>query len=658
MAVSAPSSTTSDVNVTSTPAVASTADTTVTADRFLKLLVAQMQNQDPLNPMDNAEVTSQMAQINTVTGIDKLNTTVQGLSSQFMQMQAVQGASLVGRDVIVPGNKLSIDETAAVGQGGFELTGPADAVKVDILSPSGAVVQTLNLGAAGAGVHSFDWPSGTATAASGLTFRVSATSGGVATTATALMRDRVDAVSTSGTTFNLELAELGHRAVQRGQGLQLAPRPAVSGRAFRKSIAMGFQQGLSGLNASSKSLEVIGNNIANANTVGAKSARAEFADVYANALGGSANNVGIGVSVAAVAQQFTQGTITATDNPLDVAINGNGFFEVKSPAGAVSYTRNGQFKADSDGFIVNDQGQQLMGYPADATGTIIPGAAGPLQMPTGGITPAVTTTIGMEMNLDSRLGVTLPSAGAPIDFADPSTYNNATSQTVYDAKGQDGGADLLLPEGEHRHLERLRRRQRHANHDLGRQPGGLDHDHVPEQRRRADRARGHGRDRHSLGHQRRRRDHGADHRRRPRRLRVPRSTARSSASPTLAQDGYAAGQLIGVSVRCQRHRHRDAIRTARPSRPASSSSPPSATRRDSSRSAATAGAQTARRASPVVGPPGAGNLGVLQAGAVEESNVDLTAELVNMITAQRAYQANAQTIKTEDQILQTIVNLR
>ncbi len=209
MGVSATTSTTNDVTVTSQAAAPSADDSKITADRFLKLLVAQMKNQDPLNPMDNAQVTSQMAQINTVTGIDKLNTTVQGLSSQFMQLQAVQGASLVGRDVIVPGNKLSIDETAAVGQGGFELTGAADAVKVEILSPSGAVVQTLNLGAEGAGVHSFNWPSGTATSASGLTFRVSATSGGVATTATALMRDRVDAISTTGTTFNLELESSG-----------------------------------------------------------------------------------------------------------------------------------------------------------------------------------------------------------------------------------------------------------------------------------------------------------------------------------------------------------------------------------------------------------------------------------------------------------------
>src|SRR5450755_2840053 len=125
---------------------------------------------------------------------------------------------------------------------------------------------------------------------------------------------------------------------------------------------MGFQQGLSGLNASSKSLEIIGNNIANANTYGAKSSRAEFADIYANTLAGSQNSVGIGVSVAAVAQQFNQGTITATDNPLDLAINGNGFFEVSDAKGGVSYTRNGQFKVDRTGFIVNNQSQKLMGY--------------------------------------------------------------------------------------------------------------------------------------------------------------------------------------------------------------------------------------------------------------------------------------------------------
>ena len=177
------------------------------ADRFLKLLVAQMQNQDPLNPMDNAQVTSQMAQINTVTGIEKLNTTIEGLSSQFTQLQAMQGATLVGRDVIVPGNVIDID--AGVGQGGFELTSAADAVKVEILSPSGQVVDTMNLGAQSAGMHSFDWNAGSATNDSGLRFRVTSTLGATNTTATALMRDRVDAVSTTGTGFNLELALAG-----------------------------------------------------------------------------------------------------------------------------------------------------------------------------------------------------------------------------------------------------------------------------------------------------------------------------------------------------------------------------------------------------------------------------------------------------------------
>ena len=208
MAVAA-TSTTSDVNVASSPASSAAADATMTSDRFLQLLVAQMKNQDPLNPMDNAQVTSQMAQINTVTGIDKLNTTVAGLSAQFMQMQAMQGASLVGHDVIVPGNKLDIDATTAVGQGGFEIQTPADAVKVEILAPSGAVVHTLNLGAQGAGMDSFDWPAGTATDSSGLTFRVTATTGGVAIASTALMRDRVDAVTTNGNSFNLELEKSG-----------------------------------------------------------------------------------------------------------------------------------------------------------------------------------------------------------------------------------------------------------------------------------------------------------------------------------------------------------------------------------------------------------------------------------------------------------------
>jgi flagellar basal-body rod modification protein FlgD len=184
-----------------------TANDAGSADRFLKLLVAQMQNQDPLSPMDNAQVTSQMAQINTVSGIEKLNQTVQGLNGQFVQMQALQGATLVGRDVIVPGNQLSIADGTA--QGGFDLAGPADAVKVEILGASGQVIDTLNVGAQSSGLHGFDWPAGSATEASGLRFRVTATSGATSGTSTALMRDRIDAVATGGDSLTLELARSG-----------------------------------------------------------------------------------------------------------------------------------------------------------------------------------------------------------------------------------------------------------------------------------------------------------------------------------------------------------------------------------------------------------------------------------------------------------------
>lgn len=188
-----------------TKSTTATANDTAASDRFLKLLVTQMQNQDPLNPMDNAQVTSQMAQISTVTGIDKLNGTVQGLSGQFLQMQALQGANLVGHDVVVPGNKLDIKE--GVGQGGFELKSPADNVKVEVLSAAGQVVDTMNLGAQASGLHSFNWTVGTNTA--GATFRISATSGATKLESTALMRDVVNAVNTTGDSLTLELAKSG-----------------------------------------------------------------------------------------------------------------------------------------------------------------------------------------------------------------------------------------------------------------------------------------------------------------------------------------------------------------------------------------------------------------------------------------------------------------
>lgn len=179
-----------------------------TEDRFLKLLVAQLQNQDPLNPMDNAQVTSQMAQIQTVSGIDKLNTTVQGLNTQFAQLQALTGAALVGHDVLIEGNRLVAENGS--GHGGFELASQADRVRIEVLDGAGRVIDTDDLGAMASGRHSFDWtPAAGVDASQAAKFRVVATLGTTAVATTAYMRDRVDAVSVGLSGLVLELANAG-----------------------------------------------------------------------------------------------------------------------------------------------------------------------------------------------------------------------------------------------------------------------------------------------------------------------------------------------------------------------------------------------------------------------------------------------------------------
>jgi len=176
-------------------------------DRFLKLLVAQMQNQDPLNPLDNAQVTSQMAQINTVSGVEKLNKTMTGLTSQFLQMQTLQGASLVGRDVTVAGNSISISND--VGQGAFDLASDASASKVEVLRPDGTVLDTLQLGPQKTGRVNFEWPAKGADAQSDIRFRVVASNNTAPVTATTYMRDKVVAVNMGGDTLSLQLQRSG-----------------------------------------------------------------------------------------------------------------------------------------------------------------------------------------------------------------------------------------------------------------------------------------------------------------------------------------------------------------------------------------------------------------------------------------------------------------
>ncbi|HEY6353587.1 MAG TPA: flagellar hook protein FlgE [Burkholderiaceae bacterium] len=420
---------------------------------------------------------------------------------------------------------------------------------------------------------------------------------------------------------------------------------------------MSFQQGLSGLNATAKSLEVIGNNIANASTYGAKASRAEFADVYAAALNGAGTNtIGIGVNLSNVAQQFTQGNILTTENPMDLALNGAGFFQVTDGNSPVVFSRNGQFKIDRDGFIVNNELKKLLGYPASPNGVIQPGAASPLQLPTSGINPQVTGQIDIEFNLDSRLAATAPAAGAAINFADPTTYNNATSMSVYDAKGQDVALTYYFQKSATDTWNVFATANGTTINGTAAAPLPVTTINFPPNGSAPTSPAA------------------------PIAINIPASTNAAGAATlaipgvqldltkatqygagfgvtNMTQDGFAPGQLNSISVES------NGIVMARysngQSRPAGQIE--IATFRNPQGLQPLGGnawGRTFTSGDPVLGTPGNGNLGVLQAGALEESNVDLTAELVNMITAQRIYQANAQTIKTVDQIMQTLVNMR
>ncbi|MFM2340649.1 MAG: hypothetical protein RLZZ592_302 [Pseudomonadota bacterium] len=182
----------------STSSSTTTSSTKAMSDQFMKLLITQIQNQDPLNPTDNAQFTSQLAQINTVSGLEKVSEGISAMSSQFLQMQAMQGASLVGRSVIAPGKTLPV--TDGVGTGYFELGSAADSVKVEVLSRAGRVVDTIDIGAETSGRHQFSWTPGDGVDTTGLSFRVSATRGTTSVSSTALQSQQISAVAagTSG----------------------------------------------------------------------------------------------------------------------------------------------------------------------------------------------------------------------------------------------------------------------------------------------------------------------------------------------------------------------------------------------------------------------------------------------------------------------------
>jgi len=422
---------------------------------------------------------------------------------------------------------------------------------------------------------------------------------------------------------------------------------------------MGFQQGLSGLNAAAKSLDTIGNNVANANTVGFKQSQAQFADVYANAQGGSTGAaIGIGVKVAAVAQQFGQGNITSTGNPLDMAISGQGFYQLDNN-GAIAYSRNGQFQMDKNGFIVNTQGHKLNGYPVNAlTGVIATGSTGPLQLPTGAIAPLPTTTSQVGLNVDSRATVPTTAVFNPVD---PTSYNNSTAMTIFDSLGNNHIATLYFQKAAaantwnaYMTVDNLPTDGVATVPPSGTSLGTLTFSSTglltapvgPPLGTIAVPAGG-------IVY--------ANGSTTPQPMTMDFSSSTQFGAPfgvtTLNQNGYTSGQLNGFSTSSDgtivgRYTNGQSkalgqvllVNFANPQglQPLGSNE----------------WSSTASSGQPLIGVPGTSSLGILQSGATEDSNVDLTAELVNMITAQRVYQANAQTIKAQDTIMQTITNLR
>jgi flagellar hook protein FlgE len=405
---------------------------------------------------------------------------------------------------------------------------------------------------------------------------------------------------------------------------------------------MSFEQALSGLNAASRSLDVIGNNIANAGTTGMKSSRAEFAEIYASsagALGGT--NLGLGVEVGAVAQQFSQGTLSITGNDLDVAINGKGFFQVKSTDGSTAYTRAGNFKLDKTGAIVTNSGATVMGYPTDANGVRQSFDAQPLKLPTGAPIPAKQTT---KMAAEITLNAAAPIAATATPPTPIQTYG--TSLTAFDAQG------LEVPVGMYFTKMANNSWQVHTSVN-GSDPSTSTPFTV---------------------------NFNADGSLNTATSPVPSLTLASPNDPAqtfpitldlskmtqvnsafavadLSQDGYTSGALTGIKI------EDSGILTATYSNGQTQSAGQVALvnfRNAQGLSPTGSGywVETAASGQPVHGAPGEGTFGQLRSGALEESNVDLTAELVNMMTTQRAYQANAQTIKTQDQVMSTLVNLR
>jgi flagellar hook protein FlgE len=424
---------------------------------------------------------------------------------------------------------------------------------------------------------------------------------------------------------------------------------------------MAFRIALSGLDVASTDLEVTGHNIANASTVGFKESRAEFADIYANSMGDvSAAVPGRGVRVTRVAQQFGQGSTEFTSNNLDLAINGEGFFIMEDSDGAISYTRAGAFSVDRDGYVVNQTGARLQVFPRiGTTGSLFDtSATTDLNLPTVSGTPQATTNIEATLNLSAAETVPTvvldPSAATFTFPPDPLSYNHSTATTIYDSLGTAHTATMFYRKVADNQWNAFTfvdgtnvtvGGNTFADVQFGTSGSILtsagDVDALGNVTLDTFNPGGGAADITGLNF-----DYNA-------------TTQFGSdfAVNELTQDGYTSGRLSGIEV------DSSGAVFARFTNGRSEALGEVAMARFNNvqglrQNGDTSWTESFASGDAQMGEAGTGSFGVIQSGALENSNVDLATQLVNLITAQRNFQANAQVITTSDTITQTIINIR
>jgi flagellar hook protein FlgE len=402
---------------------------------------------------------------------------------------------------------------------------------------------------------------------------------------------------------------------------------------------MTFRVAISGLNAAQSELAATANNIANSSTSGFKSSRVQFAELYSGS-GGQAS-VGSGVKVAGISQQFSQGAINFTDNGLDLAISGKGFFVV-GDAESRAYTRSGAFKVDRNGFVVNAAEQRLQVFPPRVEGGFNTSTTADLRLTSGESAPAATGRVDMTFNLPGNASV---PAKTPFDPADAGTYSHSTAMTVYDSLGAAHTATVYLSKTA---TDNTWEKRLYVD---GNAVGTVQTLEYSVNGTLVTPAAGE--------------------------LTYPAYTPTTGAAPitltydvgsstqygnafsvsAVNQDGYTTGRLVGVETDA------DGVVQARFTNGRSVALGQVAIAQFASVDGLqtlgdTAWGETFASGSALLSAAGTGGLGSIQSGALEGSNVDVTQQLVNMITAQRNFQANAKMISTADALSQTIINIR